>query len=76
MTNIQHTLDFTPWPQESARYYRAKGYWQDKTLFDHLLDSVKTHPDALAIISGECSYTFQQLHDKVTQLAAGFITLG
>ncbi|NOH31214.1 (2,3-dihydroxybenzoyl)adenylate synthase [Vibrio mediterranei] len=76
MMNKPHTLDYTPWPQESAQYYRAKGYWQDKTLFDHLLDSVKTHPDALAIISGEYSYTYQQLHDKVTQLAAGLITLG
>jgi 2,3-dihydroxybenzoate-AMP ligase len=45
------TIPFTRWPEEFARRYREKGYWQDLPL-THILTR-HAESDAVAIIDGE-----------------------
>lgn len=35
------TIPFTRWPEEFARRYREKGYWQDLPL-THILTTMRT----------------------------------
>nr|WP_319556629.1 (2,3-dihydroxybenzoyl)adenylate synthase [uncultured Vibrio sp.] len=72
MTNY----DFTPWPEDVSRKYRNLGYWQDKTLYDHLHMIATSSPDAPAICCGENTYSYDELLERIHQLAGGFIKLG
>jgi len=62
------TLPFTRWPDEFARRYREKGYWQDLPLTDILTRHADS--DALAVIDGERRITWRQLQQSVNNLAA------
>ena len=42
------TIPFTRWPEEFARRYREKGYWQDLPLTHILTDRAES--DAVAIV--------------------------
>ncbi|MCC7326516.1 MAG: AMP-binding protein [Burkholderiales bacterium] len=65
----------TPWPQEAARQYRARGYWQGITLDEMLRRSARRRPDALAIVDGARSATYAQLAERVDRLAANLADL-
>ncbi len=65
-----------PWPEDLARAYRAKGYWQDRTIpqvIDALADAA---PDRLAIVDGETRMTLAQLQAGSRNLAAHFFAAG
>lgn len=62
------TLPFTRWPDDFARRYREKGYWQDLPLTDILTRHADS--DALAIIDGERRLTYRQFQQSVNNLAA------
>ncbi|MEZ8092050.1 2,3-dihydroxybenzoate-AMP ligase, partial [Vibrio kanaloae] len=57
--------DFTPWPENVSKRYKELGYWQDKTLFDHLYKTVMSSPDAPAICCGEITYNYQDFLDRI-----------
>ncbi len=73
---VASNSDFTPWPAELAEQYRSLGYWQDQTLFDHLQQVVSQFGSATAIICGERQFSYQQMAKHISQLAAGFVSLG
>ncbi|WNY88225.1 (2,3-dihydroxybenzoyl)adenylate synthase EntE [Leclercia adecarboxylata] len=68
------TLPFTRWPDEFARRYREKGYWQDLPLTDILTRHGDS--DALAIIDGERRFTYGQFQQSVNNLASALQAQG
>lgn len=68
------TLPFTRWPDEFARRYREKGYWQDLPLTEILTRHADS--DALAIIDGERRITYRQFQQYVNNLAAALQAQG
>ncbi len=68
------TLPFTRWPDDFARRYREKGYWQDLPLTDILTRHADS--DALAIIDGERRLTYRQFQQSVNNLAAALQAQG
>ncbi|MYM58150.1 (2,3-dihydroxybenzoyl)adenylate synthase [Vibrio sp. OCN044] len=69
-------IDFTPWPENMSQRYKQLGYWQDKTLFDHLNKVAVDTPDAEAVRCGDNTYSYRNLIDRIYQLSAGFCKLG
>ena len=43
---------FVPWPEERARAYRAKGYWESLSIFEMVARSAARHPDKIALVAG------------------------
>lgn len=68
------TLPFTRWPDEFARRYREKGYWQDLPLTDILTRHGDS--DAMAIIDGERRFTYGQFQQSVNNLASALQAQG
>jgi len=68
------TLPFTRWPDDFARRYREKGYWQDLPLTEILTRHADS--DALAIIDGERRLTYRQFQQSVNNLAAALQAQG
>lgn len=67
-------LPFTRWPDEFARRYREKGYWQDLPLTDIL--TRHAHSDATAVIDGDRTYSYRQVNQLSDNLACSLQTLG
>lgn len=68
------TIPFTRWPDEFARRYREKGYWQDLPLTEILTRHADS--DALAIIDGERRITYRQFQQAVNNLASALQAQG
>ena len=68
------TIPFTRWPDEFARRYREKGYWQDLPLTDIL--TRHTDSDAVAVIDGERRFTYRQLNQATDNLASALQARG
>lgn len=66
----------TPWPDELARAYRAKGYWDDRTIPQFFRELAEARPDHAAIVDGAKRLTLGQWWDDSTRLAAHFHRLG
>lgn len=63
-------------PPEFAARYRAKGYWEDRSLADTFAEVFAKYADRIAIIDGERSVTYAQLDDGATRLALNLLDLG
>ena len=68
------TIPFTRWPDEFARRYREKGYWQDLPLSDILIRHAQS--DALAVIDGDREFSYRQLNQAADNLAASLQAKG
>lgn len=68
--------DLISWPTALEQQYRALNYWQDKTLFDYLTDTVRSSPQATAVICGNRRLSYEQLSQRSAKLAQGFSALG
>lgn len=66
----------TPWPQEVAADYRAKGYWQGETFPEMLASRVAKYGDKLAVVSEKQRWSYAALGAEVLRLAHGFHQLG
>ncbi|WP_370978712.1 (2,3-dihydroxybenzoyl)adenylate synthase [Agaribacterium sp. ZY112] len=67
---------FSNWPEAEQRYYREQGFWKDISICHELDRRAKSHPESNAIICGERTFTYRQLHQQIDTLAAAFIDLG
>src|SRR5438477_9812958 len=65
-----------PFPPEFAARYRAKGYWQDKSLAQEFAAVFRKYGDRVALIDGERSYTYRQLDQLTDNLALNLLELG
>lgn len=69
-----HDHPFTRWPEDFARRYREKGYWQDLPLTHILTDHADS--DAVAIIDGDRRITYRAFNQAVTNLASALQAQG
>lgn len=63
-------------PPEFAARYRAKGYWQDRSLRDAFYEVFVRYGDRVAIIDGERSVTYAQLNERTNRLALNLLDEG
>ena len=61
------SIPFTRWPEEFARRYREKGYWQDLPLTDILTRHADS--DKTAVIDGERHLSYRELNQAADNLA-------
>lgn len=66
----------TPWPADVAAYYRAKGYWQGRTLGDLVDRWAAEYGEREAIISGDERISYHELRRRVDRLALHLVRLG
>lgn len=62
------SIPFTRWPEEFARRYREKGYWQDLPLTDILTRHADS--DHTAVIDGARHLSYRQLNQSADNLAS------
>jgi len=65
-----------PFPPGFAQRYRAKGYWQDKSLAQEFDPVFKRHASRIALVDGERAYTYEEIDAKSTNLALNLLELG
>jgi 2,3-dihydroxybenzoate-AMP ligase len=66
----------TPFPDDFAATYRAKGYWQDRALIEHYLDAFDRYADRIAIIDDNETLTYAQLAERAEKVACALLDLG
>src|SRR5438477_7645461 len=65
-----------PFPPEFAARYRAKGYWQDKSLAAEFAAVFAKYRDRNALIDGDRHFTYRQVDDLTDNLALNLLELG
>src|SRR3990167_305180 len=65
-----------PFPPEFAQRYRARGYWQDKSLAQEFDAVFKRFSSRVALIDGEQVLTYQDVDRKSDNLALNLLELG
>ena len=63
-------------PPEFAARYRAKGYWEDRSLRDVFDEAFERYSDRVALIDSERSITYSQLNQTATRLALNLLDHG
>ncbi|MCC7166636.1 MAG: AMP-binding protein [Rhodospirillales bacterium] len=66
----------TPWPDDLAARYRAKGYWQGITLPEMVARSAAKFPDKVALVDGARRLTYAELCRAVDDLACALVRQG
>src|SRR5438093_8912082 len=65
-----------PFPPEFAARYRAKGYWQDKSLAQEFTAVFRKYADRVALIDGERQFTYADIDRIADNLALNLLELG
>ncbi len=65
-----------PFPPEYAKRYRAKGYWQDKTLAQEFAAVWKKYADRIALVDGEREFSYADIDRITDNLALNLLELG
>src|SRR3954463_10516245 len=65
-----------PFPPEFAQRYRAKGYWQDKSLAEEFSGVFRKFEDRIALVDGGRRYTHRQIPELSDHLAFNLLELG
>jgi 2,3-dihydroxybenzoate---[aryl-carrier protein] ligase len=65
-----------PWPEETARRYRARGYWEGETIPAALAASIARRPGKVALVHAAERITYAQLGDRIERLATQFVRAG
>ncbi len=65
-----------PFPPDFAARYRARGYWQDKSLRDEFAAVFKQFGPRVCVIDGERQITYAELDALSTNLALNLLELG
>jgi 2,3-dihydroxybenzoate-AMP ligase len=65
-----------PFPPEFAQRYRAKGYWQDRTLAAEFAAVFAKHGDRIALVDGDRSFTYAEVDRLTDNLALNLLELG
>jgi 2,3-dihydroxybenzoate-AMP ligase len=65
-----------PWPDEVAARYVAQGWWEGRTLGEHLAAAADASPDAAALVDGDMRLTFRELLTRADGAALRMRDLG
>lgn len=63
-------------PPEFAARYRAKGYWEDRSIAAVFADVFAKHGDRIAVIDREQFVTYNELDQRATRLALNLLDEG
>jgi 2,3-dihydroxybenzoate-AMP ligase len=63
-------------PPEFAARYRAKGYWEDRSLAATFADVFAKYADRIALIDGDRRVTYAQVDQRATRLALNLLDQG
>ncbi len=63
-------------PAEFAARYRARGYWQDRSLRDTFDELFARYADRVAIIDRDQSVSYSELNERATHLALNLLDEG
>src|ERR1700704_1997650 len=66
----------TPFPPEFAARYRAKGYWEDRTIASVWEDCCRLYAGRIAVVDGEIEVSYAQLNARAVNLALNLLDLG
>lgn len=55
------TTGAVPWPAEVAAEYRARGYWEDRTIGSLVREVADRHPHREALVDGDVRLTYGEL---------------
>src|SRR5229473_1422032 len=66
----------TPFPPEFAARYRAKAYWEDRTIAAVWEDYCRLYAGRIAVVDGEIEVSYAQLNASATNLALNLLDLG
>ena len=66
----------TPWPAETARRYRDRGYWRGLTLAEMMAAAIRRRPAKTALVWGNERVSYAALGATVDRLAHGFVDAG
>ena len=64
------------WPEDFARRYRERGYWEGMSICDALARSAAARPDKVALVHGAERIRYAELGERVERLAAQFVRCG
>src|SRR5262249_35066783 len=65
-----------PFPPEYAARYRAKGYWQDKSLADEFSVCFSEFRERIFLVDGERQFTYGEIDRLSDNLALNLLELG
>jgi 2,3-dihydroxybenzoate-AMP ligase len=65
-----------PFPPEFAARYRAKGYWEDRSIASVWEDYCRKYSSRVAVIDGDEQVTYEQLSARAANLALNLLDLG
>ena len=65
-----------PWPQEYVARYIAKGYWEGRSIGEHILAAADAAPDVVAIVDGELRLTYRELAERADAAASRLRAIG
>jgi 2-hydroxy-7-methoxy-5-methyl-1-naphthoate---CoA ligase len=65
-----------PWPDEAIAEYAAKGYWEGRSLGEHLRAAADRSPQAVCLVDGEVRLTYDELMARVDGAALRLRTAG
>src|SRR5205085_4385654 len=65
-----------PFPPQFAERYRAKGYWQDKSLAQEFAAVFKKYDQRIALIDSDRKFTYRQIDEITDNLALNLLELG
>jgi 2,3-dihydroxybenzoate-AMP ligase len=65
-----------PFPAEFAARYRAKGYWEDRSIASVFEEVFATYGDRVALVSGAERVSYAELGRRAERLALHFLDLG
>jgi 2,3-dihydroxybenzoate-AMP ligase len=63
-------------PPEFAARYRAKGYWEDRSIANVFAATFAKHADRIAIIDRDQSVSYRELDDRATRAALNLLDHG
>ena len=59
----------TPVPAEFAAFYRERGYWADRPLFEGFSGALARYADRTALVDGDGPVTYRELSERSARLA-------
>jgi 2,3-dihydroxybenzoate-AMP ligase len=65
-----------PFPPEAAARYRARGYWQDRSMAQELAQVFERYADRVALIDGPTQLRYADIDRLSTNLALNLLALG
>lgn len=65
-----------PWPEEFAKLYQEKGYWEGITLAELLESAIAKYGSQEAMIWNEQRITYREMGEKINRLAYQFLECG